>query len=76
MLNCSAQDLYELRSQSMDEYDRVFQEALFNEYIVRLRVKQEQVNDEQRLKAVGALMSKVNYVSECVQMLQMINKYK
>jgi len=54
----------------------VFQDALFSEYIARLRVKQELVNDEQRLKAVGLVMTKISYVNECTQMLQLISKYK
>jgi replication factor A1 len=76
VLNCSAQDLYELRSQNFEEYERVFQDALFSEFIARLRVKQELVNDEQRLKAVGLVMTKLSYAAECAQMLQVINKYK
>jgi len=54
----------------------VFQDALFSEFIARLRVKQELVNDEQRLKAVGMVMTKLSYAAECAQMLQVINKYK
>jgi len=76
MLGCTAQHLYELKSGGNDEaYEKVFADALFKTHVVKVRVKQETVNDEMRVKSTVMTMNDVDILSECKQMLNAIEKY-
>lgn len=77
LLGTSADELYELRQNQGDEaYNQVFSEALFNQYIIKARVKEELVQEELRVKCVVNDLSKINYVKECSDMIDAINKYQ
>ena len=54
----------------------MFSEALFNQYIIKARVKEELVQEELRVKCVVNDLSKINYVKECSDMIDAINKYQ
>lgn len=52
-----------------------YNDALFKTYLMRARVKFEQVNDEQRLKVTILKADPVDWVSESLQILDAIRKY-
>jgi hypothetical protein len=57
------------------EVEQIFANALFKDYVVKVKVKAEQVNDEQRVKSSVINCSPLNYVQECNDLINMINKY-
>lgn len=44
--------------------------------LLQVRVKQEMVNDESRVKCTVATMGELDLVAECKQMIDAIHKYK
>lgn len=76
LLGKSAEELYQMRAQGLEqEYEQVFNEALFKSYIVQARVKQETVNDEPRVKSTVSKLNEIDWTSECQQMIAAIEKY-
>jgi replication factor A1 len=77
LLGHTAEDLHQLKlSGDIDSYEKVFSDAMFKQVIVKLRVKQEMVNDEPRLKSQGVTMSKVDFTKETSELLKAIAKYE
>jgi replication factor A1 len=60
---------------NQDMYDGYFVKALSSEWIFKCRVKNEIVNDGQRLKVQVVRMDPVDYVSECRDMLAALEKF-
>lgn len=56
-------------------FDACFQAANFKDYVFRLRVKAESVNDEQRVKATAMSARPLNYAQESRDLLQAIKAY-
>lgn len=56
-------------------YESCFQAAQFKDYVFRLRVKAETVNDEQRVKATAMSARPLNYVQESRDLIQAIKAY-
>lgn len=56
-------------------YEACFQAATFKDFILRLRVKAEMVNDEQRVKATAMSARPLNYAQESRDLLQAIKAY-
>ncbi|RYH21143.1 hypothetical protein EON65_21385 [archaeon] len=76
MLGVSADTLHSFRVDSNEAaYEKVFADALFKQYLCRVRVKQELVNDEMRTKSSGLRVDEVDLVNECHQMIEAIKKY-
>lgn len=57
------------------EYETVFSESNFRTYIFKVRVKNEMVNDEQRIKCSVMAVRPVDYAQECRDLLAAINRY-
>jgi hypothetical protein len=76
LLGVSADTLNEYRAGGKDtEYENVFANALFKTVIAKVRVKQELVQDEQRIKASFTKVDDIDYVQECTQLIEAISKY-
>jgi replication factor A1 len=58
-----------------DAYDSYFCDALFSDYVFKCRVKNELVNDEQRVKTSVVQMWPINYVQESKDLLQAISAF-
>ncbi len=76
LLGKTAEELASFKSSDMQaRYDATFQEANFGTYVFRLRVKAEQVNDEQRIKNTVMSVRPLNLVQESRDMLTAIKAY-
>jgi len=76
LLGRSAEELNSFKASDMQaRYDATFQEATFGTHILRLRVKAEQVNDEQRVKSTIMNIRPVNLVQESRDLITAIKAY-
>lgn len=76
LLGKSAEELNSFKASDMQaRYDATFQEATFGTHILRLRVKAEQVNDEQRVKSTIMNIRPVNLVQESRDLITAIKAY-
>ena len=57
------------------EIDQIFTNALFKDFLIKVKVKAEMVNDENRVKSTILSCTPLNYVTECQELLAAINKY-
>lgn len=71
----SADEIGELRDTNPALYEAAFKEALFKEYVMRLRVKAENVQEELRVKGSIVTLEPINYVNESKDLLQAIAQY-
>lgn len=71
----TADEIGELRDTNMALYESIFKEALFKQYVCRLRVKAENVQEELRVKASVVNLEPVNFVQEAKDLLQAIAQY-
>ena len=55
-----------------DYFDSIFAKAQFTDWIVKCKVKQEMVGEEQRVKSTIYSLSKPDYVSESKDLLRAI----
>ena len=62
--------------ENQDLYDSYFAKATHTEWLFKCRVKNELVNDENRLKATVVRMEPVDYVAECSDLLSAIEKFQ
>lgn len=75
-LGRSAEDLYQMKiSGDTEGYEKVFADALFKQVTTKLRVKQEMVNDEPRIKSQVISLAPVDFKAESKQLLLAISKY-
>ena len=71
----SANELYKMVEQGdLEEFEAIFDAVNFTEWIFTSSVKNEQVNDEPRLKCTINRMKKVDYSEEAKHMLEAIQK--
>jgi replication factor A1 len=76
LLGHTAEELYQFKTEGNEAaFDAVFSEALFKTFVCKIRVKQEQVNDELRVKCNVIAMNALDLVAESKQMIEAINKY-
>ena len=76
LLGKTAEELHSFKSSDMQaRYDATFQEANFGTHIFRLRVKAEQVNDEQRVKNTVMNVRPVNLAQESRDLIAAIKAY-
>ena len=76
LLGHTAEELHQMKVAGDDaSYERVFSDALFKQYVAKLRVKQEMVNDEPRLKSTALSMTPINFAAESKQLLHAIALY-
>lgn len=71
----TADEISELRDTNTALFEAAFKEALFKEYVFRLRVKAENVQEELRVKAGVVNLEPINYASEAKDLLQAIAAY-
>lgn len=76
ILGCSAKELYLLKHVEQDDarFADVVGSRIFNQYLFRLKIKEEVYGDEQRVKITVVKADKVNYSSEGEYMLDSILK--
>ena len=71
----TADEIGELRDTNPALFESTFKEALFKQYVCRLRVKAENVQEELRVKAGVVSLEPVNFVQESKDLLQVIAQY-
>ncbi|KAL1371787.1 hypothetical protein HN51_002004 [Arachis hypogaea] len=77
IMGFSAKELYLLKHEQEDDekFIGIIKSRLFNEFVLRLKIKEELYGDEQRLKITVAKADKVDYSSECKYVLDLISKF-
>ncbi|VVA10265.1 PREDICTED: replication [Prunus dulcis] len=75
ILGCSAKDLYLLKEQDDSRFGDIVRSSIFNQFLFRLKIKEETYGDEQKVKITVVKADKVNYSSESKYMLDMILKF-
>ncbi|KAG0481738.1 hypothetical protein HPP92_012596 [Vanilla planifolia] len=76
ILGISAKELYLLKYEEQDElkFAEIVRKVLFNQYLFKLKVKEETFSDEQRLKSTTMKAERVDPSSESRYLLGMIEK--
>ena len=77
ILGCSAKELYLLKHEEQDDdrFGGIIRSRLFNQYLFRLKIKEELYGDEQRVKITIVKADNVNHSSESRYMLDLISKF-
>jgi replication factor A1 len=77
ILGCSAKELYSLKYEEQDDgrFGCIIRSRLFNQYLFRLKIKEEMYGDEQRVKITVVKADNVNHSSEGTYMLDLISKF-
>lgn len=71
----TADEIGELRETNPSLFEAAFKEALFKQYVFRLRIKAENVQEELRVKAGVVTLEPINYKTESKDLLQAIAQY-
>ncbi|KAK6273664.1 hypothetical protein POUND7_010747 [Theobroma cacao] len=76
ILGCSAKELYSLKYELQDDtrFGEIICSRLFNQYVFKLKIKEELYGDEQRVKITVVKAEKVNYSAESRYLLDLISK--
>ncbi|MED6156125.1 Replication protein A 70 kDa DNA-binding subunit A [Stylosanthes scabra] len=76
IMSFTAKELYSLKHEQEDDdkFIGIIKSRLFNEFVFRLKIKEELYGDEQRVKITVAKADKVDYSSESRYVLDMISK--
>ncbi|XP_014215325.1 replication protein A 70 kDa DNA-binding subunit [Copidosoma floridanum] len=74
LMNASAQELGELKEKNDDTYMEKIGAAAFKSYIFKLRMKMENYNDENRLKATVVTIQPINYKTYTEHLLNNIKE--
>ncbi|NXG50552.1 RFA1 protein, partial [Psilopogon haemacephalus] len=74
ILGQNAAFLGELKEKNEQAFEEVFQNANFNTYEFRIRVKLETYNDESRIKATAVDIKPVNYRDYCKRLIASIRR--
>jgi len=74
LLGRTADEMHEHYETNQELYDGLFIKAAFSEWLFKCRVRKEQVNDEYRTKVQVVRMEPVNYVAECRDMIQALER--
>ncbi|KAK7363285.1 hypothetical protein VNO77_05421 [Canavalia gladiata] len=77
ILGYSAKELYLLKYEQQDDekFGGIIKSRLFNQFVLRLKIKEELYGDEQRVKITVMKADKVNYSSESRYTLDLISKF-
>jgi replication factor A1 len=78
LLGHTADEVYEMKQSGNEAgYEKVFNDALFTQVLVKARVKQELRDDEMKTKStVVKLQAPIDYGAECSKLLEAIEKYQ
>ncbi|KAF8393555.1 hypothetical protein HHK36_021799 [Tetracentron sinense] len=76
ILGCSAKELYILKYEEQDDirFGEIVRQSLFNQYLFKLKIKEEMYGDEQRVKITIVKAEKLNYSTESKYLLDLISK--
>lgn len=76
ILSCSAKELYKLKNEEGDDtrFAEIIRRSLFEQYLFKLKVKEESYGEEQRLKITVIKADKVNPSVESRYLLDLIMK--
>uniref|UniRef100_A0A1D1XHA3 Replication protein A subunit n=1 Tax=Anthurium amnicola TaxID=1678845 RepID=A0A1D1XHA3_9ARAE len=76
IIGVTAKELYLLKYEEQDDvkFAEIIRKVLFNEYLFKLKVKEETFSDEQRVKSTVVKAEKVNPSTECRYLLNLIEK--
>lgn len=76
ILGCSAKELYSLKYELQDDtrFAEIIRGRLFQQYLFRLKIKEEMYGDEQKVKITVIKADKVNYSSESKYLLDLITR--
>jgi len=58
-----------------EKFGDIIKSRLFNEFVFRLKIKEELYNEEQKVKITVVKADKVNYSAESRYMLDLISKF-
>lgn len=75
IMGCSAQELYSLKNEEQDEsrFEEIIKSRLFNQYLLKLKVKEESYGDEKKVKVTVVKADEVDPSSEAKYMLNLIS---
>ncbi|KAK7087532.1 replication protein A 70 kDa DNA-binding subunit-like [Littorina saxatilis] len=74
LLGVKADELGDMRQNNEAAFDQVFQQALFKDYVFKLRAKVEVYNEESRLKTVCVAATPVDYTQYGKHLVEEIQK--
>ncbi|PON54858.1 Replication factor A protein [Parasponia andersonii] len=76
ILGCSAKDLYLLKYQEQDDtrFGDIIGQRIFNQFLFKLKIKEEICGDEQKVKITVVKADRVNYSAESKYLLDSILK--
>ncbi|PRQ46937.1 putative nucleic acid-binding protein [Rosa chinensis] len=76
ILGCTAKELYFLKYEGQDEekFADIIRSSIFNQFMFKLKIKEELYGDEQRVKITVVKADPVNYSAESRYMLDVISK--
>lgn len=75
IMGCSAKELFMLKEQDDDRFREIIRSRLFNQLLLRLKIKEELYGDEQRVKITVVKAEKVNYSSEGKYLLNILSNF-
>lgn len=77
ILGCTAKEMYLLKYEEQDDarFGDIIRSRIFNQFLFKLKIKEEIYGDEQRVKVTVIKADKVNYSSESRHILDLISKY-
>ncbi|XP_061361574.1 replication protein A 70 kDa DNA-binding subunit A-like [Gastrolobium bilobum] len=77
ILGYSAKEIYLLKYEQQDDekFGGIIKSRLFNQFVFRLKIKEELYGDEQRVKITVVKADKVNYSSESGYMLDSVSMF-
>ncbi|GLT30396.1 hypothetical protein SLA2020_051970 [Shorea laevis] len=73
-MGCSAKELCSLKYESQDDikFGKIIRSRLLNQYLFRLKIKEDMYGDEQRVKITVVKVDQVSYSSESRYVLDSI----
>ncbi|XP_044472146.1 replication protein A 70 kDa DNA-binding subunit A [Mangifera indica] len=76
IMGCPAKELYMLKYELQDDtrFGEIIRSRVFNQYLFRLKIKEEMFGDEQRVKITVIKADQLNYSSESRYLLDLISK--
>ncbi|KAK7474490.1 hypothetical protein BaRGS_00034244 [Batillaria attramentaria] len=72
LLGVKADELGDMRENNEPAFDQVFQQAVFKQYVFKLRAKVEMYNEESRLKTVCVNAAPVDFIDYSKHLLEQI----
>ncbi|XP_020091058.1 replication protein A 70 kDa DNA-binding subunit A isoform X3 [Ananas comosus] len=77
ILGCSAKELYKLKYEENDDirFPEIMRRSLFEQYLFRLKIKEELYGDEQKVKITAVKAEKVNPSMESRYLLDLIGRH-